>query len=340
MLRPATVPSTLAFVVALGLSSAANADFLRVPDDYPTIQAAIDAAPNGAVITVAAGEYVGDIDFHGKLLTVEGSGPDSVIRGTGKGPVVRFTSGEGELSILDSFTITGGLAASGGGILIQGSSPTILRNVIVGNSATSVGSGMYIGGSLAAPLVANNLMIFNTGRFGGDPHTVQVSSSSPRLVNNTIVLNDSNAILTSGEGSPEIRNNILARNGTRFAGGGVKGRGICDFAAGTLTRYNLFFRNARAALLIGSTDYKRIRQAQKTLGLERLSDNIDAAPRYSAGRLPRSIEAATPDRFVPSADPNRPSRALHAGDPDPAWRNHDGTRNTMGFTGGPLAPVM
>ncbi len=329
--------STLAGAAALLCCAApAAADFLGVPAMYPTIQQAIDAAPDGAVILVAPGVYAENLDFGGKEVTVQGSGPDSVIDGGDAGSVVRFVGGEGPLAVLDSFTIRGGLAATGGGIEIRDSSPTILRNVIVGNRATGVGSGIYVGGTTAEPAIFNNLLAFNTGVGGGDPHTIQVVSSSPRIVNNTIARNDSNAILTSGIASPEIRNNILVRNGSRLVGS-RKGRGICDFATGTETRFNLFYRNTVAALLTGGVDYRRIRRAQNLLLLDRLADNLDGAPRYTGGRLPRTIEEFAPERFLPSRDPSRRSRAVGAGDPAPEYDNLDGTRNTIGFTGGPYA---
>jgi len=41
-----------------------------VPAKYPTIQAAIDAASDGAVIVVAPGVYYERIDFMGKNITL------------------------------------------------------------------------------------------------------------------------------------------------------------------------------------------------------------------------------------------------------------------------------
>lgn len=94
-----------------------------------SIQAAIDAAADGDVIRVAAGTYAGDLDFRGKAIAVVGSGPTSVLRG------------------------------SGGGIRIVGSSPTILRTLIVGNRAAERGSGVYLERSQAA--LYNNLIAYN-----------------------------------------------------------------------------------------------------------------------------------------------------------------------------------
>ena len=325
--------------VAAFVGPAKAASFLRVPEDFSTIQAAIDAAPDGATITVAPGRYTENIDFLGKLLLLSGAGPDSVIDGAGRGPVVRFVNGEGPASVLDSFTITGGLATQGAGIEIENSSPTIVRNVIVDNAASGVGSGIFVGGSAAQPAIFNNLLMFNVGVNGGDPHAIQISGSSPRIVNNTLVRNDSNAILTSGSGFPEIRNNILARNGTRFGTFGGKGRGICDFAPGSTVQYNDFFRNVRSALLTAGEDYKSVRLAQELLGRPGLAANLDAAPRFTAGYLPRTASIATREHFLPSVDPLRRSRVVEAGDPDIAYNNRDGTRNTIGFTGGPWAPL-
>ncbi len=50
----------------------------RVPQDYSTIQAAVDAAPEGATILIGPGTYVENITVT-KSLTLEGSGMDATI---------------------------------------------------------------------------------------------------------------------------------------------------------------------------------------------------------------------------------------------------------------------
>lgn len=305
-----------------------------------SIQAAIVAANPGDVITVAPGTYVEDIDFLGKAVTVVGSGVDTVLQGTGTGSVVTFRSGEGPGSVLDSMTITGGVADLGGGVHIAQSSPRLLRNVIFRNAARLRGSGIYVTRSSAE--IRNNVVLYNHAAALGDPHSIEVVDAAPVIVNNTIVRGDSNAIILRGNSPARVTNNVIAENGSRG-----RGRGICDFSAGGGARitYNLFWRNRVGALLTGGTDFRRIARAEKLIGAPRLSGNVDGSPELT-GRQPvaggpeldRTPLAQLVADLVPRADARR-RRALDAGDPAPELADRDGSRNDLGFTGGPLAPL-
>jgi hypothetical protein len=81
-----------------------------VPDDYPTIQQAIDASQYGYTIIVRAGTYTENVDFDGKAVTLRSEdGPENtVIDGNQVMSVVRFLNGEGPDSVLEGFTITNG----------------------------------------------------------------------------------------------------------------------------------------------------------------------------------------------------------------------------------------
>jgi nitrous oxidase accessory protein NosD len=330
-----TARLSLRTALALGLAVAApaRATVLEVPADVPTLQAAIDAAGDGDEVHAAPGVYTERIDFRGKAIAVVGSGPASVLDGAGAGPVVTFASGEGPASILDSFTVTGGDAPMGGGVLIVDASPTVRRNVIRENAAAMRGSGIYVEGAGAAPYLHNNLVVYNRHSVA-DPHAIQVSNASPRIVNNTIVRNDSNGILLAGAGVATVVGNVLAWNGSVVRDFGPRGRGICDFTTGAVVRYNSFFRNRVAALLRGGVDYRRIGVAEETLADPDLAGNLDGNPRLARRRPPRRAEDAVPAMFSPSASIASPLR--NAGDPDPAANDADGTRNTIGHTGGPF----
>jgi hypothetical protein len=298
-----------------------------------SIQAAIAAAAPGDIIEVAAGTFTENIDFQGKAVTVRGSGDETVLRGTGAGPVVTLASGEGMGSVLDSVTVTGGRADRGGGIAIVDASPVIVRAVIIENRASQQGSGVLIAGNSTARLY-NSVIAYNRRDGSGDPHGVEVVDASPTLVNNTIVRGDSNGIVARGTAAPVIMNNVIAFNGARVAGE-RRGRGICDFSGGrAVIQYNDFHKNRIAALLRDGRDWRKIRAFQRRAGDLLIVGNIDAAPGFR--RRPRRRAAAA--RISDMLLRRRRARARDRGNPDPACNDLDGTRNTMGFTGGPFAP--
>ena len=322
-----TTMRTLAGLLAagwLGASPAAGATLTVVPGE--SIQAAIDAAVDGDTVSVAAGTYVEDIDFLGKAITVAGSGPDSVLHGTGTGPVVTFASGETRASVLDSFTITGGVAERGGGVYVNAASATLLRNRIVANRAHRQGSGVYLGASAAE--LRNNLIADSTTVtfLAGDAHGVEIQGGAPLLVNNTIVDGDSNGVILRGASAAVLLNNVIAYNGSQTFGE-ARGRGICDFSGGAATiRHNLFASNRRGALLTaGGVNYSRITVAQRRIAEPRIAGNADGSPRFERRR--------DGDYRLKLR-----SRAMDLGDPDPAYADRDGSRNDAGYTGGPLAP--
>jgi hypothetical protein len=247
--------------------------------------------------------------------------------------VVTFASGESFDSVLDSVTVRGGRATEGGGVHISNSSPTVIRTVITENRASRDGSGIFVGGTSSARIY-NNLITYNQND-GGDPHGVQIVGASPVVVNNTIARGDSNGILVRGAATPLILNNVIARNGA-VIGGERRGRGICDFSTvGSTIRHNDFYRNRVAALLRGGRDWRRIEDFERNNPGAGVTGNLDGRPghRWRPSGDPEKGDDAD---FVPA--PGRRAHAIHSGDPDPACNNRDGTRNTIGFTGGPFAP--
>ena len=144
-------------LVALLAVSTAQADTINVgPGD--SIQTAIDNAVDGDEIVVAPGTYFETINFLGKAITLRSADGAEVttIDGTGNFHVVKCVNGEGPDTILDGFTITGGNATgvdldrSGGGMLNDGSSPTVTNCTFIGNAASFRGAGMFNDGSSPA----------------------------------------------------------------------------------------------------------------------------------------------------------------------------------------------
>jgi hypothetical protein len=98
----------LAIIMA---AQAGLGDVLHVPDDYPTIQEAIDASSNGDEIVVAPGTYNEALNLLGREITLRSSdGADvTVLDGAELGTsVMRATGGETLNTIVDGFTFTRG----------------------------------------------------------------------------------------------------------------------------------------------------------------------------------------------------------------------------------------
>ena len=143
--------------------------------DFDTVQAAIDARPEGGLICVVPGFYVEDIDFKGHDVQLRASGPveETFLIGTGDGPVVVMESGEPDTVLLEGFAIAGGTErvlpsetrlvkqrfgdeleidvniSGGGGVYVESASPVLRNLVIVGNHAVQDdgevrGAGLYL----------------------------------------------------------------------------------------------------------------------------------------------------------------------------------------------------
>ena len=130
--------------------------------DYPTIQAAINAASSGDTIICADGTYSGTgndaIDFGGKNLKLksESNHPKDCIISCSWDRGFYFHSGETSAAIVQGFTIqNGGDETLGGGLYIVNSSPTIFNCVIHNCQSLGDGGGIYIQGSTANPSILN-----------------------------------------------------------------------------------------------------------------------------------------------------------------------------------------
>ncbi|MFQ6043235.1 MAG: right-handed parallel beta-helix repeat-containing protein [Candidatus Poribacteria bacterium] len=250
--------SHLLWLVVLGIFCFANISegkILHVPSEYDTIQLAINAASDGDFVAVADGIYSGDgnknIDFLGKAITVRSeNGPDNCVIDCEKsGRGFYFHNGEAETSVLKGFTIRNGYVDgswpqnSGGGIFCDSSSPTIVDNIIIENSALYSGGGIICFES-SSPIIENNTITQNTAFLGGGIYCFR---SSPMITDNNITLNSTDShgggISCSDYSDPIIQNNIITGNSGRLltgAGGGVE----CYHYASPTIINNIIARNS------------------------------------------------------------------------------------------------
>ncbi|MBD3367769.1 MAG: T9SS type A sorting domain-containing protein [Candidatus Eisenbacteria bacterium] len=140
--------------------------------DYPTIQAAIDAASSGEIIKLQDGVYTGqgnrDVSFRGKAVTVRSQSRDPDVctvnaQGTplDEHRCFLFVSGEGPASRLEDIRLRGGWASDGGAaIACYGSSPTIEGCLVIDNTSPY---GAAVGCYEASPTITNCTIYGNHG---------------------------------------------------------------------------------------------------------------------------------------------------------------------------------
>jgi len=221
------IRSAVIFIIFM-LTGMVQANTINVPDDYTTIQEAINMAQECDTVLVAYGTYTGegnrDIDFNGKALVLKSEWDTGL-------PIIEcdsvghrgfnFRSGEGSNSVLDGFIIQGGyIGGDGGAILCDGVSPTIKNCRLRNNSALGGGGIACMNG--AAPSIS--FCSFERNGSWGDGGGLYCSNSSPPVTNCTFIANQTTWLTTGGaiycgENSTPIFNNcIIAFN---LVGGAV-----------------------------------------------------------------------------------------------------------------------
>jgi outer membrane protein assembly factor BamB len=153
--------------------------FLRVPEDYKTVQEAVDAAAIGDTILVGPGIYNGSVVINKTLTVLGGKGSDPVFSGGGSGIAIT---------------------------LLPGASGTVIAGIVITNYAQAV-----------AIVNATNCRIYDTtislinqnGIVVQGNNAQQNSICSNIFENNAIALN-----LTASSTSTAVYKNIISSSGT------------------------------------------------------------------------------------------------------------------------------
>ena len=203
-----------------------------------TIQAGINDAADGDVVTVAPWTYDGpgnvELNFANglpggetRLITLTASaGADTTFidcKNTNRG--FNFITYEDTTAMVHGFTIRNGYSSSyGGGIRCEDSSPTISGCVLFHNYATTDGGGIDCWN--ASPVISNCTIAENTANAGyGGGINCWFPESNPTIMNCRITNNL--AALSHGGGiscyrsSPTIFNNLITSNRSKLNGGGI-----------------------------------------------------------------------------------------------------------------------
>jgi predicted outer membrane repeat protein len=172
---------------------------VRVPGDQPTLQAGADAAPDGGVVCVGEGTFVGTLQLTDRTLTIRGRGPSRTILDADRtDSVVDLFMSTVEL---DGVTLTHGYA-DGGGAIAMGQTYLTLNDVtIADNEAVQSGGGIHATqGNIQADGV--RFLRNKAGNSGGaiEVGEVYFAVKNSSFVGNRAATNDGGAIYAGRAG--------------------------------------------------------------------------------------------------------------------------------------------
>ncbi|NNF42830.1 MAG: hypothetical protein HKN62_07255 [Phycisphaerales bacterium] len=303
--------------IVAALATTTSAIDLHVPSEYPTIQAAIDAAGAGDTVLVADGVYTGDgnrdLTFAGKAITVRSTGGAEVCiidcDATQENPHrgFSFTSGETRDSVVSGFTIRNGSTPQGaildhfnGAAILcaNGSSPTIAECTFTGNWAGCWG-GAVCCSSQSHPVI--DRCLFTGNHSDDDGGAVFAWNGSNPVISNSVIVGNTSRVtgggVTNFSGAMTIRNTTIAANSGPI-GGGLYGWNV------TMSN-SIVWGNTGGAQIEGvpTVTYSNIQGGYEGTG------NLDVDPDFVSGQGgdyhlaagSPMIDAGDPD-FVPAAD--------------------------------------
>ena len=236
-------------VAAPRVSAAAT---VTVPGNYATIQQAMNSVPDGSTINVAAGTYAENLFLLNttRSFTVRGVAGSTIVDAHGAGAGVQVIGATGHI-VFVGLTFRNGTRDSGGGFLIQNSSPAFFNCIFESNTGYDGAGGALFNSNatFTGCTIRNNY----ARHFGGGVYIVQ--GSHPVFTGCDILTNHSGTGGNGGGGnngagggvfsndsSPTFRTSHINGNTSMFASGGIHHQGIYGSA------------NGRAMLLVEDTE--------------------------------------------------------------------------------------
>ena len=188
---------TIAAIGLMAIMPSAIADTIIVPDDYSTIQGAIDAAEGGDIIKVSTGTYNENIIIN-KPLTLEGENKETTIIDGG--------------DIADTIKVINVNSANISGIKITNGNNYGIKisradNVDISNTTITdnFGSGIYMSSSSENHFNGNTIV--NNGGNG-----IELINSDDNNINNNTISNNYSAVKIRNSNHNFFINNILSEN--------------------------------------------------------------------------------------------------------------------------------
>ena len=257
---------------------------LEVPNEYPTIQAAIDSASDYDTVYVHSGIYVENIVFNNKSIFLIGQDRNNtIVDGNQTCPVINLTGN----STVESLKIqNAGGVCYGGGIRATGNDSKLVRNCIItnnilsdsndtrggailGNNALKVSNCVisnnyaqqYSGGIYGAGYIENSIIRNNQGAgiFGVD------------TIINCISFDNGIGVYNFGPDSTIIKNSTFLRNNEGVKYTNSLGNTIENSIFQENNKNITFWNNGSTSYSTVTTDYSILQGGQTSNGLSNSS---------------------------------------------------------------------
>lgn len=226
LVRGAWMAAALAqYLLIIGIAFVTHAPAsLRVPENYPTLQAAINAAPAWAIIRIAPGTYEGPLDIRKPLSIIGAPNGETRLSAGDDVPVVQVARTHDVT--LKGLTISGGMY----GILVDESTDVQITNnhvinpwfvgirlsrasaKIVGNQVRGArspfGMGIELANTMSRPpsLIRQNVIVAN-------PHEGFVMHNSEAMIDKNVVTgNGLRGIAVTEMSMATVRGNTISDN--------------------------------------------------------------------------------------------------------------------------------
>jgi len=204
--------------------SSASAATLYVPDDYPTIQAAVDAASDGDTIIVRDGTYVENVDVNKRLTIRSENGADFTTVKSTKSYESIFEIRADHVNI-SGFTVIGITANLCDGIALFSNYCNISYNTVSNNtygieivesnnnkiSENTVSNnniGIDLGISANGNIISNNSITNNKGS------GISIEYSDSNIITNNAILNNIIGIKLGGSFNIISNNSVMNNKGS------------------------------------------------------------------------------------------------------------------------------
>ena len=243
-----------------------NNPVIRVPGDYSTIQAAIDAADENALILVAPGRYE-ELVIMWKPVRLQGAGAGSTFLNGVKRPTEKIGIGAGCTQVVDALPnqpvgAAGFDTEEGAAITVLGAAGSDFNNARVdGFSITGgdTGGGIFVNGYAGRLQISNNRVFGNSGSYHGGIRVgrpfLELPVSGPYAFNRDVSIHHNSIVnngglegaggglsLMAGTDDYSVTDNFVCGNFTLGDGGGIGHLGLSD--GGVIANNRILFNQS------------------------------------------------------------------------------------------------